>query len=83
MNTAPWSGKDVGVRFRASIVRNPDYGPPMDMLTGAQIAEANLTDWRKLGQGLHAATWSATSAPAYGSSPHWARPAMHSATTPA
>jgi 4a-hydroxytetrahydrobiopterin dehydratase len=26
----------------------------MDMLTGAQIAEANLTDWRKLGQGLHA-----------------------------
>ncbi len=21
---------------------------------GAQIAEANLTDWRKLGQGLHA-----------------------------
>jgi 4a-hydroxytetrahydrobiopterin dehydratase len=26
----------------------------MDMLTGKQIAEANLTDWRKLGQGLHA-----------------------------
>ncbi len=26
----------------------------MDMLTGVQIAEANLTDWRKLGQGLHA-----------------------------
>jgi 4a-hydroxytetrahydrobiopterin dehydratase len=26
----------------------------MDMVTGAQIAEANLTDWRKLGQGLHA-----------------------------
>jgi 4a-hydroxytetrahydrobiopterin dehydratase len=26
----------------------------MDMLTGAQIAENNLTDWRKLGQGLHA-----------------------------
>ena len=24
------------------------------MLTGEQIAEANLTDWRKLGQGLHA-----------------------------
>jgi 4a-hydroxytetrahydrobiopterin dehydratase len=54
VNTAPSSGKDVDVRFRASIVRNPDYGPPMDMLTGAQIAEANLTDWRKLGQGLHA-----------------------------
>jgi 4a-hydroxytetrahydrobiopterin dehydratase len=26
----------------------------MDMLTGEQIAEANLTDWHKLGQGLHA-----------------------------
>ena len=26
----------------------------MDMLTGDQIAEASLTDWRKLGQGLHA-----------------------------
>src|SRR5262245_11832636 len=26
----------------------------MDMLTEAQIAETNLTDWRKLGQGLHA-----------------------------
>jgi 4a-hydroxytetrahydrobiopterin dehydratase len=26
----------------------------MDMLTGRQIAEANLTDWRKLAQGLHA-----------------------------
>ena len=26
----------------------------MDMLTGAQIAEAGLTDWRKLAQGLHA-----------------------------
>ena len=26
----------------------------MDMLTHAQITEANLTDWRKLGQGLHA-----------------------------
>jgi 4a-hydroxytetrahydrobiopterin dehydratase len=26
----------------------------MDMLKGDQIAEANLTDWRKLGQGLHA-----------------------------
>jgi 4a-hydroxytetrahydrobiopterin dehydratase len=27
---------------------------PMDMLTGTQIAEVDLTDWRKLGQGLHA-----------------------------
>lgn len=26
----------------------------MDMLTGATIAEAQLTDWRKLAQGLHA-----------------------------
>ncbi len=26
----------------------------MDMLKGHQIAEANLTDWRKLAQGLHA-----------------------------
>jgi len=26
----------------------------MDMLTGARISEANLADWRKLGQGLHA-----------------------------
>jgi 4a-hydroxytetrahydrobiopterin dehydratase len=26
----------------------------MDMLSGTQITEANLTDWRKLGQGLHA-----------------------------
>lgn len=25
----------------------------MDMLTGTQITEAALTDWRKLGQGLH------------------------------
>jgi len=28
--------------------------PSMDMLRGEQIAEANLTDWRKLAQGLHA-----------------------------
>ncbi|MET0843829.1 MAG: 4a-hydroxytetrahydrobiopterin dehydratase, partial [Mycetocola sp.] len=26
----------------------------MDMLTGEEIAEAKLTDWRKLAQGLHA-----------------------------
>ncbi len=26
----------------------------MDMLTGEQITKAGLTDWRKLGQGLHA-----------------------------
>ena len=40
--------------MRTPIVRDRHYGPPMDMLTGEQIAEANLTDWRKLGQGLHA-----------------------------
>jgi 4a-hydroxytetrahydrobiopterin dehydratase len=33
----------------------PEIGSlPMDMLKGDQIAEANLTDWRKLAQGLHA-----------------------------
>ncbi|HEX8498531.1 MAG TPA: 4a-hydroxytetrahydrobiopterin dehydratase, partial [Actinomycetales bacterium] len=26
----------------------------MDMIRGAQIAQAGLTDWRKLAQGLHA-----------------------------
>ena len=26
----------------------------MDMLTGDEIAQARLTDWRKLAQGLHA-----------------------------
>ena len=26
----------------------------MDMLKGVQIAEADLSDWRKLAQGLHA-----------------------------
>ena len=28
--------------------------PFMEMLRGEQIAESNLTDWRKLAQGLHA-----------------------------
>ena len=36
------------------IVRNPGYGPTMDMLTYERITEAGLADWRKLGQGLHA-----------------------------
>ena len=31
-----------------------DRVPNMDMLTGEEIAEAELTDWRKLAQGLHA-----------------------------
>ena len=39
---------------RTPIVRNPVYGPAMDMLPYDRIAEAGLTDWRKLGQGLHA-----------------------------
>ena len=30
------------------------YGPVMDMLTEEEIAEADLAEWRKLGQGLHA-----------------------------
>src|SRR5215213_5755706 len=57
--TAPWGGTDRGVaevdvRFRTLIVRSVGYGPPGEMLTGEQIGDANLTDWRKLGQGLHA-----------------------------
>ncbi len=40
--------------YRTSIVRSPAYRPAMDMLTSRQIVESNLTDWRKLGQGLHA-----------------------------
>jgi hypothetical protein len=52
----------------------------MDMLTGAQIAEANLTDWRKLGQGLHARYLVGDFGAGYGSSP-WARPVTRSATT--
>jgi 4a-hydroxytetrahydrobiopterin dehydratase len=31
-----------------------DYRRVMDMLRGPQIAEAKLTEWRKLAQGLHA-----------------------------
>lgn len=37
-----------------SIRKSRIGSPSMDMLTGEQIAEANLTDWRKLAQGLHA-----------------------------
>ena len=42
--------------FIAPVLRT-DSGigsPSMDMLKGEQIAEADLTDWRKLAQGLHA-----------------------------
>lgn len=40
--------------FRKPNVRNSRYGRGMDMLSGDQITQAALTDWRKLGQGLHA-----------------------------
>ena len=42
----------VSVGRRSSGIRNTVSS--MDMLTGEQIAKTNLTDWRKLGQGLHA-----------------------------
>jgi 4a-hydroxytetrahydrobiopterin dehydratase len=41
------SGDDLRVPRRL-------YTPVMDMLKGEEIAAANLTDWRKLAQGLHA-----------------------------
>ena len=46
----------------------------MEMLTDEQIAEAELTDWRKLGQGLtgqdgHKACVCTTLAPAHGPGP--------------
>ena len=44
----------VSGRFRTPGLRIGVTFPSMDMLTGDQVAEANLTDWRKLGQGLHA-----------------------------
>jgi 4a-hydroxytetrahydrobiopterin dehydratase len=37
-----------------TILRGSRYGRGMEMLTGDQIIQADLTDWRKLGQGLHA-----------------------------
>lgn len=45
----------------------------MDMLRGKEIAEANLTDWRKLAQGIHARYLVETSTLACGSSPRWAK----------
>ena len=39
---------------RTPTVRTAGYGRAMDMLTRDQITQADLTDWRKLGQGLHA-----------------------------
>jgi hypothetical protein len=45
---------EVDIRFRTPIVQDHDYCPSVDMLTGDKIAEADLTDLRKLGQGRHA-----------------------------
>lgn len=45
------------MRLFVAIVLRPESGigsPSMDMLKGEQIAAANLTDWRKLAQGLYA-----------------------------
>jgi len=39
------------------------------MLRGERIAEADLTNCRKLAQGLHARSWSTTSAPAHDAGP--------------
>jgi len=55
--------------------------PSMDMLTGDKLAEARLTDWRKLAQGLMPATGSRASAPAHGSWPRSAKRATRSDTT--
>ena len=42
-------------RFSDSAAAESEIASPsMDMLKGEQIAAANLTDWRKLAQGLHA-----------------------------
>ena len=53
----------------------------MDMLKGEQIAAANLTDWRKLAQGLHARYVVDDFAPAHDSSWRWARRETRSDTT--
>jgi 4a-hydroxytetrahydrobiopterin dehydratase len=42
------------VAERATSHPIPDRVPSIEMLTGEQIAKSNLTDWRKLGQGIHA-----------------------------
>jgi 4a-hydroxytetrahydrobiopterin dehydratase len=45
----------AGEAMSASAAAESQIGSQtMDMLMGAQIAEAKLTDWRKLAQGLHA-----------------------------
>src|SRR6187402_3213976 len=50
-------GSRLQIRWSTAPVLRAESGirsPSMDMLKGEQIAEANLTDWRKLAQGLHA-----------------------------
>src|SRR6476469_546673 len=45
----------AGDAMSTSTAAEPQIGSQsMDMLKGEKIAEANLTDWRKLAQGLHA-----------------------------
>lgn len=48
----PWAGPSLW--FRKPNVRRSRYGRGMEMLSGDQITDADLSDWRKLGQGLHA-----------------------------
>ena len=44
----------VEARSTSATAESRIVSPTMDMLRGAEIAEARLTDWRKLAQGLHA-----------------------------
>ena len=53
----------------------------MDMLSGAEIAEARLTDWRKLAQGLHARYLVDDFGTGARFVVAWARPATRSDTT--
>ena len=47
--------EDAGEAMSTSAAAESQIGSPnMDMLKGEEIAEAKLTDWRKLAQGLHA-----------------------------
>src|SRR5262245_1292824 len=47
--------QEAGEVMRVSAASESEIrSPSMDMLKGDRIAEANLTDWRKLAQGLHA-----------------------------
>ena len=47
--------EDAGATMSTSVAVAPTVrSPSMDMLMDDAIAEARLTDWRKLAQGLHA-----------------------------